>query len=89
VKSDPHNIDFLIRQIGLELTVPGGATVIDAKGALILPGGVDPSVHFSNTPDLDDEDSCNDITTADDFYSGSRAALLGGTTTVCKSTLAL
>ncbi|MBN2498597.1 MAG: amidohydrolase family protein [Deltaproteobacteria bacterium] len=47
---------------------------IDARGCLVLPGGVDPHVHFDLTigPGM---------TTADDFGSGSRAALAGGVTT--------
>ena len=46
--------------------------VLDAEGKLIFPGGIDPHVHFAlPTPA---GPSC------DDFQSGSRAALAGGTT---------
>lgn len=46
--------------------------VVDATGKLIFPGGIDPHVHFSlPTPA---GPSC------DDFLSGSRAAMAGGTT---------
>ena len=48
--------------------------VVDCTGLLLLPGFIDAHTHF-------DLDVCN-TTTADDFYSGSRAALRGGTTTV-------
>ena len=48
--------------------------VVDCAGLLLLPGFIDAHTHF-------DLDVCN-TTTADDFYSGSRAALRGGTTTV-------
>jgi dihydropyrimidinase len=49
------------------------ATSIDAKGAFIIPAGIDPHVHLSlATP--------NGLS-ADDFESGSHAALAGGTTT--------
>ena len=48
--------------------------VVDCSGKLLLPGFIDAHTHF-------DLDVCN-TTTADDFYSGSRAALRGGTTTV-------
>lgn len=51
-----------------------GAKVISAAGCLVFPGFIDPHTHF----DLD-----NGVTrTADDFESGTQAALLGGTTTI-------
>ena len=46
---------------------------IDAKGQYVVPGGVDGHVHFGGF---------GDIPIADDFYTGSKAALTGGTTTV-------
>lgn len=45
----------------------------DARGAWVVPGGIDAHVHFGGF---------GDIPIADDFYQGSRAALAGGTTTV-------
>jgi dihydropyrimidinase len=49
-----------------------GYQVIDATGKFVMPGGFDPHVHLAlPTPA---GDSC------DDFLSGSRAALAGGTT---------
>ena len=50
------------------------AQVVDAAGMLLLPGFIDAHTHF-------DLDVCN-TTTADDFESGGRSALRGGTTTV-------
>lgn len=47
--------------------------VIDAKGAFILPAGIDPHVHLSLP-------TANGLS-ADDFESGSQAAIAGGTTT--------
>ncbi len=52
----------------------GGDQVIDASGHLVLPGGVDPHVHL--------EAGTQGQRTADDFITGTRAAALGGTTTV-------
>jgi dihydropyrimidinase len=54
-----------------------GRREIDASGLLVMPGGVDPHVHLS----------CADLPRGpehwvDDFESGSRAALVGGITTV-------
>ena len=48
--------------------------VVDVTGCFLFPGFIDAHTHF-------DLDVCN-TTTADDFYTGSRAALRGGTTTV-------
>ncbi len=50
------------------------AEIIDVSGKLLMPGFIDAHTHF-------DLDVCN-TTTADDFESGSKAALRGGTTTV-------
>jgi len=62
-----------IAAIGTEL-VQTGDQVIDVAGCILFPGGIDPHTHF----DLD----VGSTVTADDFASGSRAAILGGTTTV-------
>lgn len=48
--------------------------VIDASGRYILPGGVDVHTHMN----LDTGDGV----AVDDFYTGSQAALAGGTTTI-------
>jgi len=48
--------------------------VINVDGCLILPGGIDPHTHF----DL----PMGTFSTSDDFLSGSKAAVLGGTTTI-------
>lgn len=65
--------DGVIVAIGRDL---GAAeTVIDATGKLVLPGGIDSHVHFA-------QPSGEGITMADGFESGTRSALMGGTTTV-------
>jgi dihydropyrimidinase len=54
----------------------GGADeVIDARGRLVLPGGIDSHVHLS-------QPSGPGIVMADDFESGTRAAAFGGNTLV-------
>ncbi len=73
-----YNADILVDgekivQIGENLESPQ-AEVIDAKGKLILPGGVDPHVHL----DL----PMFDTVSSDDHYTGHKAAAFGGTTTV-------
>lgn len=62
-----------ISRIGKDLEVPEGARVIDAEGKYVFPGFIDPHVHI-HLPFMG-------TVTADDHGSGSRAALLGGTTT--------
>jgi len=76
--SDTFQADILIEsekisRIGKKLSAPG-ATVYDAQGKLILPGGVDPHTHF----DLE----MFDTVSSDDHYTGHKAAAFGGTTTV-------
>ncbi|XP_003747176.1 dihydropyrimidinase [Galendromus occidentalis] len=66
--------DGIIRQVGKDILAPGGCETIDAKGLLCLPGGVDPHTHM--------EFYFMGCRTADDFYTGTKAALAGGTTTI-------
>ncbi len=77
--SDQYTADILcegeaITSIGRNLAVPAGSEVIDATGKLVFPGFIDPHVHiylpFMGTY------------AKDDYDSGSRAALVGGTTTL-------
>lgn len=51
-----------------------GDTVLDAGGCLIMPGGIDPHTHL--------EMPFMGTYSADDFESGTRAALAGGTTMI-------
>lgn len=62
-----------IKAVGKNLCAPGAKTV-DAEGCYLLPGMIDTHTHF----DLD----TGSAVTADDFVTGTKAALLGGTTTV-------
>lgn len=76
--SSTTNSDLLIKnnkieKIGENLN-ENADIEIDASGKYILPGGVDPHVHF-NLPTFVGN-------TADDFVTGSKAALFGGTTSV-------
>src|SRR5262245_51839956 len=76
---DQYTADILcegetITAIGRNLHAPAGAEVIDATGKYVFPGFIDPHVHiylpFMGT------------FSKDDYNSGSRAALVGGTTTL-------
>ncbi|MBW3086999.1 D-hydantoinase [Austwickia sp. TVS 96-490-7B] len=64
----------LISDIG-DLNPHPEEQIIDAHDCLVLPGGIDTHTHL-------DLECGPDLTTIDDFISGSRAALAGGTTTV-------
>ena len=50
----------------------GDDEIVDARGLLVLPGGIDPHVHFDDPGYTDRED----------FYRGSCSAASGGVTTV-------
>lgn len=62
-----------IEQIGADLN-DSEAQLIDARGKMILPGGVDAHTHF----DL----PMFGTVSSDDHYTGHKAAAFGGTTTV-------
>ena len=53
---------------------PAGHTAVDAAGMLILPGGIDAHTHLDMP--------FGGTTSADDFETGTRAAAIGGTTTI-------
>jgi dihydropyrimidinase len=61
-----------IVQIGGDM--PSAARRIDARGKLVIPGGVDPHTHFDSRS--------QGTVTADDWLTGTTAAACGGTTTV-------
>ncbi|MCB5711786.1 dihydropyrimidinase [Lactonifactor longoviformis] len=63
----------IIREVSPEIC-DGEAQVVDAKGKLIFPGFIDAHTHM----DL----PVAGTVTADDFYSGTRAAVAGGTTCI-------
>ena len=66
--------DGCVRAVELGLTGDAATEVIDASGRFVLPGGIDVHTHFNI--DVGIARSC------DDFFSGTRAAACGGTTTI-------
>lgn len=61
-----------IAEIAPELKPAPGEEIVEAKGLLVLPGAIDPHVHF-DTPGF---------TSREDFLHGSAEAARGGVTTV-------
>jgi dihydropyrimidinase len=64
----------LITAVGEGLAKPSGATVVDAGGQYVMPGGIDPHTHMQ-LPFMG-------TVASDDFYSGTAAGLAGGTTMI-------
>ncbi|NOU57178.1 dihydropyrimidinase [Brevibacillus borstelensis] len=76
--ADTYQADVLIEgervaAIGHQLSVDG-AEEIDATGCYVIPGGIDPHTHLDMP--------FGGTVTADDFFTGTRAAAFGGTTSI-------
>src|SRR5580704_10128197 len=65
--------DGRIAAIGVNLGK--GHREIQAEGLLVLPGGIDSHCHI-------EQKSSTGVMTADDFFTGTRSAACGGTTTI-------
>src|SRR5688572_16194717 len=72
-RADVLCADGRIAAIGADLDATG-ATVIDAGGQLVMPGGIDPHTHM--------ELPFMGTVASDDFFSGTAAGLAGGTTSI-------
>jgi dihydropyrimidinase len=75
---DDYTADILIEgetisTIGKSLDMEADL-IIDAKGKLVIPGGIDPHTHM--------ELPFGGTSSSDDFFTGTRAAAHGGTTTI-------
>jgi len=66
--------DGVIAAVGHDLPAPAGASVVDASGQYVLPGGIDPHTHMQ-LPFMG-------TTTMDDFFTGTAAGMAGGNTTI-------
>ncbi|MCO5308948.1 MAG: dihydropyrimidinase [Austwickia sp.] len=73
-RADLRLRDGVVVELG-DLEPDSGEPVLDCTGCLLLPGGIDTHTHL-------DLECGPGLTTADDFASGTRSALAGGTTTV-------
>src|SRR3989441_12279989 len=63
-----------IRDIAPSLPAEAAGRVIDASGMLLLPGGIDAHTHLDMP--------FGGTTSSDDFETGTRAAAIGGTTSI-------
>lgn len=72
VEKDIRIVGEKIEDIGIDLVAPNDE-IIDAKGFFVLPGGIDVHTHF--------EAEAGGMV-ADTFTTGTKAALVGGTTTI-------
>ena len=61
--------------VALGAALPAGRREIDARGKLVLPGGVDSHCHIEQLSSMG-------IMCADDFHTATVSAAFGGTTTV-------
>ncbi|EDM80711.1 Putative dihydropyrimidinase [Plesiocystis pacifica SIR-1] len=61
-----------IAAVGPDLDAPAGARIIDAGGAYVMPGGIDPHTHM--------ELPFMGTVASEDFFTGTSAAAAGGTT---------
>lgn len=66
--------DGKIQAVGKNLSVPSKTEVIDAKHCYVMPGGIDPHTHMQ-MPFMG-------TVASEDFYTGTAAALAGGTTMI-------
>ena len=64
----------VIKAVGPDLSGPGGAEVVDAGGAYVMPGGIDPHTHM--------ELPFMGTVASEDFFSGTSAGAAGGTTMI-------
>ena len=72
--SDVGIVGGKISAIGLNLPMEGAGKVIEARGMLVMPGGIDVHTHLDMP--------FGGTTSADDFESGTVAAAYGGTTSL-------
>uniref|UniRef100_T1IR18 dihydropyrimidinase n=1 Tax=Strigamia maritima TaxID=126957 RepID=T1IR18_STRMM len=79
VDGDVYVEDGIIKQVGRDLTIPGGTKILDVRGKLVIPGGIDTHTQFQT--------ASNGVVSVDDFYQGTKAALAGGTTMIVNTVI--
>jgi dihydropyrimidinase len=73
-RADVYCRDGVIQAVGTGLDVPADARVLDAGGAYVMPGGIDPHTHMQ-MPFMG-------TTASEDFFTGTAAGIAGGNTLI-------
>ena len=73
-QSDVYCEDGIIQAIGQDMDAPSGVEVVDAGGCYVMPGGIDPHTHM--------ELPFMETVSSEDFFSGTTAGAVGGTTMI-------
>lgn len=73
-RADVLCVDGKITAVGEKLDAPSGVEVVDAGGCLVMPGGIDPHTHM--------ELPFMGTVASEDFFSGTTAGAVGGTTMI-------
>jgi len=74
VKADLLIEGSVIKEVRSGIPASAAETIVDASGLLVLPGGIDAHTHLDMP--------FGGTNSADDFLTGTRAAAIGGTTTI-------
>jgi dihydropyrimidinase len=73
-RADVLVADGKIVTVGNDIDVPAGTEVVDAGGCYVMPGGIDPHTHM--------ELPFMGTVASEDFFTGTTAAVAGGTTMI-------
>ena len=73
-RADVYCDDGIIQAVGPDMDAPLGVDVIDAGGCYVMPGGIDPHTHMQ-LPFMG-------TVSSEDFFSGTTAGAVGGTTMI-------
>jgi len=73
-QADVYCEDGIIQAVGPDMDAPSGVEVIDAGGCYVMPGGIDPHTHM--------ELPFMGTVASEDFFSGTSAGAVGGTTMI-------
>lgn len=74
LRADVLIVGEQIQAVGPDIDAPAGSRTIDATGAYVMPGGIDPHTHM--------ELPFMGTVASEDFYTGTSAAAAGGTTMI-------
>ena len=73
-RADVYCEDGIIQAVGPDMDAPSGVDIVDAGGCYVMPGGIDPHTHM--------ELPFMGTVASEDFFSGTTAGAVGGTTMI-------